>query len=231
MRKLAVFVEGLTEQLFADKLLNEIIGRHSLVIEHRQVVANGKWIRINASRPHAGQKYFVLIVDCSADNRVKSQIRDRYDSLVSAGYDAIIGIRDVYPEFALADTARLRSGLEYGMKTKPIRVLFVLGIMEIESWFISEYSHFGRLDARLTPELIACTLGFDPSRDDIQQRPHPATDLDNAYRLAGLRYIKKRPCLHRTAAALDYAALYCEVTKRIPDLRRLVDAVDAFASG
>ena len=231
MKKLAVFVEGLTEQLFVTRFVTAIAGKHAVAIQQSRVTGNrnkGQWRRVWASAQGDGQKYFVLIVDCSSDSRVKSEIRDHYDSLVSAGYSAIIGIRDVFPEFAYAELPRLRAGLEYRMKTKPIRVTFALGVMEIETWFICEHTHFTRLDARLAPEYISSKLDFDPSRDDIQQRQTPAVDLDAAYRLVGLRYKKDRQCLQRTLDLLDYVSLYLSVVERVPDFKALVQALDVF---
>jgi len=218
MKKLAVFVEGLTEQLFVDRFVTAIAGKHAVAIEQRKVTGKQNragWIRLWASAPTVGQKYFILIVDCSADNRVKSEIRDHYDLLVSSGYSAIIGIRDVFPGCAYADLPRLRARLEHGMKTKPVRVTFALGVMEIETWFISEHTHFMRLDASLTPEYISSKLGFDPSRDDIQKRPTPAADLDDAYHLVGFRYKKHRQCIQRTLDFLDYGSLYLNVIERV----------------
>jgi hypothetical protein len=234
MRKLAVFVEGLTEQLFIDKFIAEIAGRHTLAIEHRKVTggkgSSARWVRLWASSPDPQQNYFILIVDCSADNRVKSEIRDHYDSLVSSAYTAIIGIRDVFPDFAHADVPKVRSFLEYGMKTKPLHVVFALGVMEIETWFICEHTHFGRLDTQLTNARISGSLGFDPYSDDIQLRPTPAADLDSVYRLVGQRYSKNRRSLQRTVDLLDYGYLYLSVMHRIPDLKTLVRSIDAFLS-
>jgi hypothetical protein len=231
MKKLAVFVEGLTEQLFVDRFVTAIAGKHAVAIEHRKVTGKrngGELIRLFASGPTVGQKYFILIVDCSADNRVKSEIRDQYDSLISAGYSAIIGIRDVFPDCSYADLPRLREWLDHGMQMKPFRVTFVLAVMEIETWFICEHTHFTRLDASLTPEYISSNLSFDPSRDDIQQRPTPAADLDGAYRLVGLTYKKERRCLERTLDLLDYGSLYLTVVDRVPDLMALVQALNVF---
>jgi hypothetical protein len=231
VKKLAVFVEGLTEQLFVDRFVTEIAGEHAVAIDRRKVTGKrngGGRIELFASAPTAEQQYFILIFDCSADNRVKSEIRDQYDSLVSAGYSAIIGIRDVFPDCSYADLPRLRAWLDYGMEMKPIRVTFALGVMEIETWFICDHTHFTRLDARLTPEYIAGNLGFDPSRDDIQQRAHPTADLNAAYRLVGHKYEKHRQCLERTLDLLDYGSLYLSVVERVPDLKALVQALDVF---
>ena len=75
MNKLAVFVEGLTEVLFMDKLIEEIAGEHNVLIEHR-AIRGGTTTKlttrlIKAARPNTGQKYFVLIYDCGADNSVR----------------------------------------------------------------------------------------------------------------------------------------------------------------
>jgi len=231
VKKLAIFVEGLTEQLFVDRFVTAIAGEQAVAIDRRQVKGKrngGGQIGLFASAPTAGQQYFILIVDCSADNRVKSEIRDNYDSLVSSGYSAIIGIRDVFPEFAYADLPRLRTGLESLMQKNPIRVMFVLGVMEIETWFICEHTHFARLDEKLSPEYISSELGFDPSCDDIQQRAHPTADLNAAYRLVGHKYEKHRQCLERTLDLLDYESLHLSVVKRVPDLKALVQALDVF---
>jgi hypothetical protein len=117
MKKLAILVEGQTEQLFVDKLITEIAGNNSLVIESHQITSGGrsiyKWIRFAPPRAGQGLGYFVLIVDCSGDSTVKSDIRDNYESLVSNGYNAVIGIRDVYPRFKYTDV-RATVGLNYG---------------------------------------------------------------------------------------------------------------------
>lgn len=232
MKKLAVFVEGLTEQLFVDKFITEIAGGHAIAIERRKFRGGSRsgprLMTISASAPTPDHKYYILIVDCTSDTRVKSEIRDQYESLVSSGYSAIIGIRDVYPEFTHPDIPRLRRMLDYRMKTNPIRVAFILGIMEVETWFVSEHTHLVRMDPRLTPGYISNALGFDPSIDDMQLRPHPAADLDHIYSLVGRRYKKVRANLQHTVDLLDCAHLYLEVLDRIPDLKALAKSIDAF---
>lgn len=76
--------------------------------------------------------------------------------MAAKGYGGIIGIRDVYPAVLRADIQKLREGLKYRVKTNPIEVLFVLAVMEVEAWFLSEHSHFGRLDASGILDPIAC---------------------------------------------------------------------------
>jgi hypothetical protein len=232
VKKLAIFVEGQTEQLFVDKLISEIVGNNSIVIENHRITSGSRsiyqWVRLCASRPDQGCGFFVLIIDCSGDSTVKSYIRDNYESLVSNGYSAIIGIRDVFPKVEYANIAKLRLGLKYGLKTNPIRALFVLGVMEIETWFISEHTHFARVNPALTSTHIKDNLGFDPSADDIQLRPNPSADLDSIYKLVGMRYKKDYQRIQRLLSQLDYALLYCDIRNRLPDLNALIESIDTF---
>jgi hypothetical protein len=214
MKKLAVFVEGQTEQQFIEKLLLEIAGANKVRFEKKKAV--GKiLIREGASAPHPDQKYYVQIINCSADNRVKSEIRDNYQSLVKQNFSAIIGLRDVYPELRKNIPALQRLLYAY-IKTKPVRPELVLSIMEIEAWFLAEHKHFEKISSALTMNRIKAALGFDPSKDDMEMRDHPAKDLDDVYRLAGFRYTKSSANSARTIRQLDYADIYIELIKKLP---------------
>lgn len=234
MKKLAIFVEGQTEQIFIKRLVTEIAGRHRVAIQECRATggthSTPRLARLYGSPSGQNTEYFVLIFDCGADIRVKSQILENYDSLVSSGYSAIIGVRDVFPDFTYSQIPELRAGLRYRLKTKPIEVIFALGVMEIETWFIAEHTHFLRLNVQLTTSHINARLGFDPSRQDMQLRPNPAKDLDAIYRLADFTYNKHRSCTQRTVDLLDYAIIYMELIHRLPDLKTLVKSLDAFLS-
>lgn len=232
MKKLAVFVEGQTEQIFIEKLLVEAAGKSHIAIEKRRALGGQSAKRrlrlIEASTPDSRHKYLAQIVDCGSDNRVKSDILERYEGLVAQGFKTIIGVRDVFPDATYADIPLLRSGLHRYLKTNPIEVIFVLGVMEIEAWFIAEHTHLQRLHPSLTPSLIKSRLGFDPSTDDIQLRPHPTEDLDNIYHLAGLKYAKDKNRVQRTVSVLDYERIYLELPSKLPDLKTLVDTITKF---
>lgn len=232
MKKLAAFVEGQTEQLFVERLLLEIAGEKNIEIELRQASGGSSIKRsarlIGARRPATGAEYFAMIVDCGADNRVKSDVRDNYERLISSGYTSIVGIRDVAPEFTRADIPELERFLNYGVKTVPIRVAFVLAVMEIEAWFLAEHSHFERLKAGLTCARIVAAFGFNPEMDNMELRNLPAQDLDQIYQLEGLRYRKSKRHTQRTLDVLDYAQVYLNIRARVPRIGQLVDVIDAF---
>ena len=231
MRRLAIFVEGLTEELFAERFLTEVARGRGLGIEKRRAsggkVAKRTFTRLTAPSGSSPPQFYALIVNCGTDNRVKSDIMDNYASLVSQGYRTIIGMRDAYPDAkSLVEVPRLRKSLAYKIPTKPCDVTFVLGVMEIEAWFIPEDTHFSRVCAKLTLEKIKKAMGFDPSEADIQRRRCPANDLDAIYRLARIRYIKEEASIRRTLNALNFARISNELGDRFEDLRLFIEKVD-----
>ncbi len=233
MKKIAIFVEGQTEQVFVRKLLEEIAGRKNIYIETQmaKIDRNGNRyftvIRAASASGSVDRKYYVLIRDCGSESNVKTDIRDSLESLSRSGYEKIIGLRDVYP-LACADIPRLEFGLRYEIPTRFIPVSIILAIMEVEAWFLAEVEHFVKIDPTLTASYIKTSLGFDPSIDNVEQRPHPAQDLDDIYHLAGFSYKKKKSSIQRTISALDYNALYLIVRDRVPSLNKFIEQIDSF---
>ncbi len=103
-----------------------------------------------------------------------------------------------------------------------------LGVMEIEAWFLAEFSHFERVHADLTPGRILKDTGIDVVKGDIQLRYHPADDLHKIYSSVGLGYRKTAAQIKRTVDALSMDALYLDVRSRFPDLNRLLSELDFF---
>lgn len=228
MNKLAVFVEGQTEQIFVEKSLIEIAGRNNIRIEKCDLVGGRKTRkRLHFSGVDDSRKYFAYIIDCHGDSTVKSDIVDNYDSLIREGYSSIIGIRDVYP-FARAEIPKLKCGLGLYVKTKPIAPVFILSVMEIEAWFLAEHTHFQRIHRALTVDRIRTALHFDPSRDDMELREHPSEDLHQVYALEGLAYRKREAQTERTVEALNYAEIYLGLISKIHALEELGLEIDKF---
>lgn len=231
MNRLAIFVEGQTEMIFVDLLLREIANANQLQLE--LVKASGgtrapfqfKSVQLKGGTVAT---HYVQIVDCASDGNVKPYIIERYNNLSQQNFWAAIGIRDVYPRIASAQIPSLRVGLANQVPTHPVNVQFILGIMEIEAWFIAEHEHFRRIDASLTNQKILTEIGFDPSMADIQQRLNPAMDLHNIYQIVGLSYRKRLSHCLRTVQNLDYARIYCDVLNRFPDLMNLITIINDF---
>jgi len=232
MKKLAIFAEGGTECCFVEKLLRSVTTAKDIRIEHVKMKGGGRHAprhstRIEIDAESDTQKYYILIVDCRNDERVQSDIRDQYSALCKRGYNAIIGIRDVYPKSA-AELPELTLYLYYKIPTKPISPVIVLAVMEVEAWFLAEHTHFLRINETLTLEVVRQTLAFDPSSEEVEQRPHPSDDLNLVYQVAGEKYVKEPAIIQRTVDALDCDRLYLELPPKIESLGILVKAVDDF---
>jgi hypothetical protein len=230
MKKLAVFVEGYTELQFVDRIVEEIAGAHNVIIEHRRISGGVSVPRrmhmLQAARRASGEKLYVLIVDCTGDEQVKTRILEEHLNLTKSGYIRVIGVRDVRPKFIHAEILRLERGLPLYIKTSLIPVEWILSIMEIEAWFLAEHTHFQRISPAITPVAIRTALGFDPEHDDMSQRTEPAADLNACYALGGLAYSKTNS--GATVAALDSAYVYLELRSRIPYLDKLLRLLDTF---
>jgi hypothetical protein len=231
MNKLAVFVEGQTEQIFVKKLLEEIAGEKNVRIRLEKSTggknASKRIEVIEAERAEPAALYYIQIVDCSGESRVASEIRDAYASLERGGFSAIVGIRDVFP-LDRAEIPQVRRAMAYRIRTQPIPVTQVLAIMEVEAWFLAEHHHFARIDPAITLAAVKSALHFDPSADDMEGRDRPAEDLDRVYRLGGRSYRKSKSTVQGTVDALDYAHLYMGLCGRMNSLGQLAEAIDRF---
>lgn len=233
MTKMAIFVEGQTEMIFVEKLLKEIAGYKNIEIIKSIARGGRKTPRIRSLRSSeiaAGVRYSVLIVDCGADNQVVSDICDQYQDLIGQGYTRIIGIRDVHP-ILRSDIPRFREGIATTFKKLckgDVQAVLLLSVMEIETYFIIEHTHFLKIDASLTSDRIRTDFGFDPSIDDMELRDQPSEDLKNIYRLVNKGYNKNKKVVRRVVSNLDYARLYLELPQRYPSLHALIRVLDDF---
>ena len=227
MRKIAIFVEGLTERQFVTSLIKELVGRRGLQIDYAQQFRNKVTIR---HVPSAGDiEFFVLVVDCCNDEQVVTQIRDQYSSLVSAGFTSIMGLCDVYP-FPRAAIDTLKAKRNACLPTGGVTPTMHLAVMETEAWFIAEVSHFAKVVPTLTIQRIQ-NGGFDVTGRSPESWDHPAEILDNIYKLARCRYLdrkgkKTRRRIQRTVDALSLDNLYVAVQHNVPALRNFIADVE-----
>jgi hypothetical protein len=231
MEKMAIFVEGQTEQKFAESLVYQVAGERRVHIDTVQAYGGSTvprtFVAVTASRPAPEKQYYVIIYDSSNDSRVLSDIRDHYANLVSQGFREIVGIRDVYPQ-PPADIPGIRRAFASLVPSGPVSPILVLTLMEIEAWFIAEHNHFPRLHTALSLPAVTAAIGYDPQTHDVQLIPHPADDLKKAYMLAGLGYNKSARHVQRTVANLDYAHIYLHLPARLPGLKVLAECLDRF---
>lgn len=229
MRKVAVFVEGLTEQEFVVSLVSALVGKRGLhVILGRQW--KNKVVITPTTVPIGAIEFQVMVVDCASDEQVKTQIREQYPTLVASGYTAIIGLRDVYP-LPRASLPGIQVKLCSGLPVAPIQSIMHLAVMEVEAWFIDEASHFAVVHPTLTVPFIVAN-GFDIVGNRGDTWEHPADVLDRIYNLAGLRYLaatgrKTKSRIKRTIDAIGFDEVYVTVQNRLPDLKAFISSIEA----
>lgn len=226
VKKVAIFVEGMTEQKFVVMFLTEWFNSLGIQVQLAKQL-RGTVVLQTVPVPKIKVDAFVMVVDCANDEQVMTQIRDQYQSLTNAGFTAVIGLRDVYPK-AHAEIELLRKGLERSLPKGPVKAEIHLAEMEVEAWFIAEATHFSRISPKLTVKRIAAG-GFDLS-SPCESWTHPASTLHQIYKLEGLAYRKSAKNVERTIAALSRTEIAINVIPAVPSLSGFVEALGAAVS-
>lgn len=222
MTKVAVFVEGLTETELTVELLISLCGRRGITIDlHKQ---SGGTLHFLESRGANGAALSALVANCSTDGQVKTQIRDRYASLVAQGYTRIVGVRDVYP-FLRSEIQALEAAKQVGLPAGPVPIDLHFAVMEVEAWFLDEITHFERIHAGLTVSRLAAA-GFDVANCQGDTWDHPAATLNAIYQLEGRAWRKTGDHIRRTVQALCMESLYTTARTRSASLSAFIDSLE-----
>lgn len=232
MKKLAIFVEGLTEQILVRQMLQAVLERNRIAIQTVKITG-GHSVRMSftvmkAARVNRQTDYYILVYDCGGETNVKSYMMARRQKLISNGYTMILGLRDVYPNFERKDVNKLQKGLNFKLSQRKARTHIHLAIMETEAWFLGEFHHLKRVSPKLSPEFVEKRLGFNPRTANIEKRDNPADDLKAVYQLVGHDYTKKRDRLRAVVGKLDFQYFTHGLCERMPSLDRFVKELEYF---
>lgn len=232
MKKLAIFVEGLTEQILVRHMLQVVLERNRIAIQTVKITG-GHNVRMSFTVMKAAHvdnltDYYVLVYDCGGETNVKGYLMTHRAKLVSNGYKMIMGLRDVYPNFEREDVGRLLQGLNHKLPQKKARTHIFLAIMETEAWFLGEYKHLKKVSRKLTPEYVEKYLGFNPKTENMEDRDHPADDMKAAYQLVGQDYTKKRDRLNAVVSKLDLDFLTHELAEKMHSLGKFANELERF---
>ena len=231
-KKLAIFVEGQTERIFITRLLQEIAGYKKVSVEVYQVRGDKANRKIQPLKSNLIEvaPFFILLYDCGCDSHVLSDIKKQHNSLTNNGYEKILGLRDLYPE-PLENRTKVENGIKGFLKTfqkNGIPISMILVIMEIEAWFLGEYSFLTKIDSCLTSNFILHNLGFDLNALDVEQIPHPSEALNKIYQLIQRSYDKSETTVEEIASLLNYEFMYLHLVEKIKQLKQLIDAINLF---
>jgi Domain of unknown function (DUF4276) len=221
-KKLAVFVEGLTEQEFTIKLLIELAGSRGIEFEILNQFKGS--LSFAELRSHDAPEISVLVANCCNDGQVKTQIIDRYSTLKSAGYSLIVGLRDVYP-LKHEDIDPLNENLLVGLPVDTLPIHLHLAILETEAWFLEEISHFARINNKITDAQITAN-GFDHLNTRAHSLDNPAKTLKKIYQSVGEEYKKNKRSIQRTVNELSYEELYINTRSKAPSLDNFITSLE-----
>jgi hypothetical protein len=232
MRKLAIFVEGLTEQILVRHMLQAVLDRNKIAIQTVKITG-GHNVRMSftvmrAAHVNNQTNYYVLVYDCGGETNVKGYLMAHRQKLVSSGYQMILGLRDVYPNFTREDVGKLLKGLNFKLPQKGARTRIHLAVMETEAWFLGEYRHLRKVSRKLTPEFIEKQMGFNPKTENMEDRDHPSDDMKAVYQMVGHDYTKKRDRLNAVVSKLDFQYFTHGLTDRMPSLNKFVTELEHF---
>jgi len=232
MRKLAIFVEGLTEQILVRHLLQAVLGQNRIAIQTVKITG-GHNVRMSFTVMRAAHvvrqtDYYIMVYDCGGETNVKGYMLAHRDKLVSSGYTMIIGLRDAYPNFHRDEVPKLLRGLNFKLPQKRAVTHIFLALMETEAWFLGEYRHLKKVSGKLTPQFIEKQLGFNPQTENMEDRDHPSADLKAAYQLVGHDYTKKKDRLNAVVSKLDFNYFTHALAQKMPSLGTFVKGLEKF---
>jgi len=229
VKQLAIFVEGKTELLFIKRLLIEIAGRKNIEIQCKILQGQGRCPEIERFTDNES-KYKILLYNSCTDNRVLSDMKDNYANLINdKGYSKILGIRDLYPKSFERKNRVIQSIQQHLDNENLDKIKMIIAVMETETWFIGELTHYAKIDQELTLEYIKNNLIDLESINNFEKEfSHPADKLHEIYQLKGKAWKKTESHINRIINSLDYENLYFNVRDNIPSLNQLITELDDF---
>lgn len=202
-RKVAVFVEGLTEQIFVRELLYVWYGYDTNRIGfHCYSLRADDLHDTPYNVGSAESEYFYQIINVGNDESVLSKMLREVERLTNQGFTTIIGLKDMYGDKykSLSQHREVQKTLnekfidgakgvirDYGVED---RVHICFAIMEIEAWFLGLETLFTSIDISLTPKTIREETNIDITQDPEVTIFHPFVTLCKILELKGIRYNK-----------------------------------------
>jgi len=226
MKKIAVFVEGQTEQIFIKKLFTEIAGAKHIDFNVEKI-SNAVFLKQSNQPDGNNARIFASIIDCSNDSKVTAAIIDNHASLKKSGYELVLGLRDLYPK-PLADLQRISRLANSRVPTAGLPAKIHLAVMEVEAWFLLEYKHYCVISEHLTEQIASTISGFDIKTGSPEAAAHPSETLSKIYNTVGMGYKKTRNQVERTVTAMDYENLYFDVRSRAKHFDDLISSFEDF---
>lgn len=231
MKKIAIFVEGQTEQLFVEKMVYQFYNRGEVYIDKIKLWGKSNHKPLPQREDISYYKYYFLLVDSGNDTKVLSDLLARMENLFENNFEKILGLRDLYPQKREEKPFVIEMiQLALSKKAAPLdKIKIILAIMETEAWFLGDPHLFQRIDSTLSPEFIQKKLEYNLIEDDPETvYNHPAKIIQEIYKLVGRDYGKHEDEVKEITAALDYDYLCVKVKDqgKILSFFRFLDEIE-----
>jgi hypothetical protein len=216
MKRVAVFTEGQSEQIFVRNMLMKLINNAHLSFECLSLRA-GNLLPARFNFLSASAKIHFMIIDVGNDTRVTGAIREREHHLFAKGYERIIGLRDMYcdaydrrsrGQVRAEVSQEIEGGIirEIAEMSEPTKISVFFEIMEFEAWILAMYDLFGRVDARLSVDYICGSVHLDlRSCDPETEFYRPSTTLKKVFAIIGMNYKKSASDIEMICAVMTTA--------------------------
>lgn len=215
MKKIAIFVEGQTELIVVREYLLKWFDYQNVEIECRTLFSDDKFHSAEYDYPSPNPNYHFQIINVGNDNAVLSRILKREKYMWNAGYEKIIGLRDLYSKdyreiSSIIDESmnemfiNVRAEIIQQRASKPENVKMCFAIMETEAWFLGLHEIFEKIDNQLTSDFIFNQLAIDLENTDPEKAIfHPSTLLQQIYSLVGSNYQKHKGDIEKLVHHFD----------------------------
>jgi len=148
-------------------------------------------------------KLHFTIINVENDQKVLSQIQNQEENILKYTNSRIIGLRDMYSEryrditHGIIDSELNKKFIDESKNSisrmsDPGRISFHFAIMEVESWWISMFTIFEKIDPLLTLDYIQQEIGINLSEVNVEEYVfHPYIKLKKILESVGKQYNKK----------------------------------------
>ena len=203
LQKVVIFLEGQGELIFIRKLLVLLNDPAKVSFECFELYGSLEQkvpYAYGMTNPYA--EIYFKIINVGNDERVLTAIGEREEKLLKSGVDKIIGLRDMYSKAyrkrsknviddnVTQETLKLVTTIIANM-SNPDKINFHFSIIELETWWLSMYNLFARIDDRLTVSFIKEKLGYNLSKIDPEITFfHPSLEIEKIFKLVDTSYKK-----------------------------------------
>ncbi len=219
MKKIAIFTEGQSEQIFVRHILALVLGWENISFECFKLYGD-RTDRDAFNYPNENAEIYFMILNIGNDEKVLTAVKEREKGLIKKGYDKIIALRDMYShEYSkrsngVIDTDVTRRFIDgakmtIGNMSDPSKIKIHFAIMELEAWFLGMYNIFERLNSTLNIDYIEKELGFNLSSIDPQTEFFkPAHIVNKIFQLVGVQYTKSEHDVESICSTINTTDFY-----------------------